>query len=86
MLAPIPEELLAILRCPATQSVLHLATPEQLEILNSMIEDGSLVDRSGTAVKRRLESGLVNESNQLLYPVQNNIPTLLADEAIELPE
>jgi uncharacterized protein YbaR (Trm112 family) len=52
--------------------------------VNAAIEQGSAVNRVGTVVTRRLDGGLVNEQGNVLYPIRNDIPCLLADEAIVL--
>lgn len=77
-------ELLEILVCPETKLPVRPAEQELLERINSAIREGELVNRAGDRVKEPLHGGLVREDRALLYPVQDDIPIMLVDEAIEL--
>lgn len=80
----ITEEFLAMLRCPVTRERLRVADAGQLERLNQAINEGRVKNRLGDAVAGPVSEGLVNESGTLLYTVEDEIPCLLPDEAIEL--
>ena len=82
----IRKEFLDLLRCPLNLGPLANAEPALLDRLNLRISASALVNRAGEAVTRQLEGGLVDESETLLYPVQDEIPCLLADEAILLEQ
>ncbi len=77
-------ELLQILRCPETRQTLALAEPALVERLNTQAAAGQLRNAAGQAVTVRLDGGLVRADGKALYPVRNNVPMLLVDEAITL--
>lgn len=78
------QELLAILRCPDDRSPLSLADDEVVAQLNAAIQAGWLRNRAGQRVDRLMEGGLVREAGDLLYPIVDQIPVMLHDEAIPL--
>ena len=77
-------EFLQMIRCPITHSALQLAESSVVDALNERIAQGSLKNRSGEKVERALDAGLVGEPGEWLYPVFDQIPQLIADEAISL--
>ena len=77
-------ELLQILVCPETRQPVRLADGDILVRLNSAIEAGSVVNQGGQEVREPIEEGLVREDGKLLYPVREEIPIMLIDEAIAL--
>ncbi len=81
---PFDVELLKILCCPETHQKLQLATPPLLEKLNRQISAGRLQNRSGQTIEDRVDAGLVRADGRYLYPLRQNIPVLLVDEAIPL--
>lgn len=81
----IDRELLEILACPETGEPLVEADPDLVRRLNGMIELGTLVDRSGKPVSRKMEGGLVPRGRGCLYPVREDIPVLLVEESVPLP-
>ena len=78
------DQFLRLLRCPATHGSLRTAEQELVDRMNAAIERGELQNRLGQQVDGPLDSGLVNADGSLFYPVRHEIPTLIADEAIEL--
>ena len=81
----INEELLNIIACPETKQDLVLAEPELVDKINGLIECGELLNRAGQKVEERIDGGLVQkEDRKYLYPVRDDIPILLIDEAIPL--
>ena len=82
----IDHELLDILVCPETKQPLHLAEDALLGRVNSAIAAGRLRNRGGQVVERELEQGLVREDGQVLYPVWDDIPVMLLDEALTLDD
>jgi uncharacterized protein len=78
------KELLEILACPETKQPLTLAEPTLLERLNNRIRQGQLTNRRGTSVTEPLDGGLVRQDRQYLYPIRDDIPIMLIDEAISL--
>ncbi len=79
-------ELLEILVCPETHQPVRTADPELLERLNAAIAAGSVTNRGGEAVSDPVEEGLVREDDKVLYPVREDIPIMLIDEAIGLDD
>jgi uncharacterized protein YbaR (Trm112 family) len=80
----IDSELLKILCCPETHQELRVAEPALIDKLNQQITAGSLRNRSGQPVKEKMDSGLVRADGKVLYPVLQDIPLMLKDEAIGL--
>jgi len=77
-------ELLEILVCPETKQTLKTADGEVLDRVNQAIREGSLKNQGGDRVKERIEEGLIREDGTVLYPVRDDIPVMLLDEAIRL--
>ena len=77
-------ELLSILRCPETRQTLAVAEPAVVERLNAQVTAGQLRNRAGQPVTAKLDGGLVRADGKALYPVRNNVPVMLVDEAIAL--
>lgn len=77
-------QLLEILVCPDTRQPVRQAGPELLDRVNAAIEQGTVRNRAGDVVKEPLEGGLVREDGEVLYPVREDIPVMLVDEAIVL--
>jgi uncharacterized protein len=80
----ISADLLSILCCPETHQPLTSADPALVEKLNARIAAGEARNRANQVVTARIEGGLVRDDQQYLYPVRDNIPVLLIDEAIPL--
>ncbi len=80
----IDPELLDILVCPETKEALRLADDALLGRVNAAVAAGRLKNRGGQVVERELEQGLVREDGQVLYPVWDDIPVMLLDEAVPL--
>ena len=77
-------ELLSILRCPETRQLLAVAESAVVERLNGLVAAGKLRNAAGQPVAVKLDGGLVRADGKALYPVRNNVPVLLVDEAIAL--
>ncbi len=88
--SPLPEippfdlELLDILCCPETHQKLQLAAPPILERLNQQVATGRLHNRAGRVLDEKVTAALVRADGKYLYPMHQNIPILLVDEAIPL--
>jgi uncharacterized protein YbaR (Trm112 family) len=80
----VDQSLLEILVCPETKQPLHVADAGLIERLNASIREGSVASRGGQAVTDPLVEGLVREDGAVLYPVRDDIPIMLIDEAIPL--
>ena len=77
-------DLLDLLVCPETKQTLMVADADILDRVNRAVEGKSLVNQGGDRVKGRIEEGLVREDGKVLYPVKDDIPVMLLDEAIRL--
>jgi len=79
-----PSPLHTILCCPDDKSALTLARPEQIKKLNEEISKGKLKTRNAKPVTDPIEAGLIRADKKYLYPIKNNIPVMLIEEAIAL--
>jgi uncharacterized protein YbaR (Trm112 family) len=77
-------ELLKIICCPETHQPLALAEPALVQRLNEQIAAGQLRNRAGKPVSRPCNGGLLRRDGQFLYPICEDIPILLMDEAIPM--
>lgn len=77
-------ELLDILVCPESRQAVHLADQAVLDRLNADIQRGGVTNRAGQPISEPLQEGLVREDGRYLYPVRDDIPIMLIDEAIPL--
>jgi len=82
----IDKELLKILVCPDSRRPLRLADDRLLGRLNDAIAAGRVSNRGGQPVRQPLAAGLVREDGGVVYPVIDEIPVLLVDEAIPLDQ
>ncbi|MFN8059032.1 MAG: Trm112 family protein [Vicinamibacterales bacterium] len=80
----IDRELLEILACPEDKSPVRLAEPELVQRLNAQIQAKQLKNRGGELVGEEIAGGLVRADGKYLYPIRNEIPVMLIDEAIPL--
>jgi uncharacterized protein YbaR (Trm112 family) len=78
--------LLDILVCPETKQPLRVADADLLAEVNAAIEAGSVKNRGGESVSSALVEALVREDGAVLYPVRDDIPIMLIDESIPLPQ
>ena len=81
----VSQELLAILVCPETKQPVILAPTELVATLNAHIQNGTLKNRAGEVVSAALDAALVREDQHYCYPIRDDIPVMLIDEAIPLP-
>ena len=83
----VDQKLVDILACPETKEPLELAQVDLIHKLNQKIQNGELVNRASQKITEKIECGLVRKSDRkVLYPVRQDIPVMLIDEAILLEE
>jgi len=82
----IDKQLLDMLLCPETHTPLAEADAAFLAKLNHAISAGKIKNRGGDLVAKPIPAGLVRRAADLLYPVVDDIPVLLVDEAICLEQ
>jgi len=80
------QQLIKALRCPQNQSPVSLAANELVEQINRGIAAGHVTNLGGHKLDQPLDAGLVREAGDVLYPVINEIPVMLPDEAVELSQ
>ena len=79
-------KLIDMLRCPLDGSHLELLADDAVLRVNLAIEAGDLRDRLDQRISIPLDAGLLNRQAGRVYPVRGGIPSLIADEAVDLPE
>ena len=84
MMEMVDQELLDMLCCPETKEDVSLAEAGVITEVNRRIEAGQLKNRGGEPVKEKMEAGLVRADRKYLYPIREDIPIMLIDEAIPL--
>lgn len=82
----IDQSLLDILVCPETKQPLRVVDEQVLKAMNESIEKGAVTNRGGQPVTAGLDEALVREDGSVLYPVRDDIPIMLIDESIPLPQ
>jgi uncharacterized protein YbaR (Trm112 family) len=82
----VDQRLLEILVCPQTKQPVSVAGADLLERINQAVSAGTLKNRSGETVRDPIPEGLVREDGAVLYPVRDDIPVMLLDEAIPLED
>lgn len=83
----IDKDLLDILACPETKQELELADAALIEKINGAINQGKIKTRSGQKLTSPIDGGLVQKKDRkYLYPIVDEIPVLLIEEAIPLEQ
>ncbi len=77
-------EFVKILVCPDNRTPVRVASEKEICDLNQRIEEGILQNIGGRKVNEKIDGGLIREAGDRLYPVRNNIPVMLVEEAIQL--
>jgi uncharacterized protein YbaR (Trm112 family) len=77
-------DLLEILACPEDKTPVRLMEAAPLAALNERIKKGAVKTRGGQPVTEALEAALVRDDGKYAYPVREDIPIMLIDEAIPL--
>ncbi len=75
-----------MLRCPEDRTPLAEVDSATLERINAAMAAGTLRNRGGDVVSRKLEGGLVRADGTYVYPIFDGIPILLIDEGLALAQ
>ena len=78
----VDKQLLDILCCPETKQDVTLVDVEFIKRINEAIKAGKVLNRAGEPVREAIDAGLVREDRKYLYPIREDIPIMLIDEAI----
>lgn len=82
----ISNELLELLVCPEDRSRLTPATAAVIDAANRMIGAGTLRNRLGRVVERHFDGGLIRADGKFLYPIVDELPIMLIDEAVPMEQ
>ena len=77
-------KLIDLLVCPTTHQPLEPLDPQALAALNRAIGRGGVLRSDGSPRTAPLQQGLVSRDRTWIYPVDDGIPVLLAEESIAL--
>jgi uncharacterized protein len=76
------KRLLDILCCPATKVALRPLSRAELDALNRAISGHTVRSTGAEIVAAELHAGLITLDGKLIYRIEDDIPVMLADEAI----
>jgi uncharacterized protein YbaR (Trm112 family) len=76
------KRLLDILCCPVTKVPVRPLARGELDALNKAIEGGDVQTTAAAPVSGALQAGLITNDGKLIYRIEDDIPVMLADEAI----
>ncbi len=65
---------------------LGIADETLLAKVNQAIAEGRVKNKGGQALSEPLAGGLVRDDGALLYPIVDDIPVMLVDEAVVLDQ
>lgn len=82
----IDKQLLKFLRCPQDKSELTPADDELVAQMNRAIDAKQVTTVGGHKLEKHIEAGLIRDAGDLMYPVYDQIPVMLPDEAIDLAQ
>ena len=82
----IAQDLLEILCCPETREDVALADAALVAKINARIAAGGVKNRGGQAVSEKIDAGLLRKDGKYLYPVRDDIPIMLVDEALPMAQ
>jgi uncharacterized protein YbaR (Trm112 family) len=76
--------LLEILVCPDTKQSVRPLSAEALATLNRLIREAKVKNRAGVVVNECVDAGLLREDKSVVYPVRQDIPIMLTEEALSV--
>jgi len=77
---------LELLVCPQDRTRLQPAEALLIERINRAIAAGKVTSAAGHRVEKPIDDGLIRADGQVLYPIVDEIPALLAEEAIAVDQ
>ena len=83
---PCPAWLVDYLRCPISHTALVVPSPGWFAKLAEVHAETPLSTRLGRSISEAPLQGLLSVDRQWLYAAENQIPTLIPDEAISIPQ
>ena len=78
------KKLLDMLICPATGEPLTIADDALIAKINEKIQAGGVQVAAGRPVDQPIDGGLIGQAGKAIYPIRDDIPILLQEEAILL--
>lgn len=78
----IDRRLLDILCCPVTKSPVRPLSAGELGALNRAIAAGTVRTETGTTLTATASAGLITRDGRTIYRIEDDIPVMLADEAV----
>ena len=75
-----------MLRCPNDRSTLHARRAGAGRAAQRGDRGGRLRNQAGEPVERPIDGGLIRAAGDLVYPIVDQIPVMLYDEAIPLAQ
>jgi len=82
----ISKDLLDILCCPETKEELVRADQSLIDKINVKITAALVKNRAGKAVSEKIDGGLIRKDQKYLYPIREDIPIMLIDEALPMEQ
>jgi uncharacterized protein YbaR (Trm112 family) len=79
---PVDGKLLEILCCPVSKTPLQRLEASRLTILNQSIDRKTVQYIGGELVAKKLKEALITADSKVIYPVEQDIPILLAEMGI----
>ena len=82
----ISQDLLDILCCPETKENVAPAEQGLVDKINAQIAGGGIKNRASQPVSEKIDAGLLRKDQKYLYPIREDIPIMLIDEALPMEQ
>ncbi|UXI69503.1 Trm112 family protein [Tahibacter amnicola] len=76
------KRLLDVLCCPVSKTPVTPLSRAQLDALNAAIAGGQVASVAGEKIGTPFAAGLITTDGKVIYRIDDDIPVMLADEAI----